>query len=112
MQAGEAASSAYQAASTPIVATLNHQRSHQTQDTHTSQSVTTQASAGGNLNIIATDGSINSEGARLTAEGNALLHAKDNINLSFARDSHNQSATSKSSGFNLDTRKWSSPIGA
>ncbi|NUE66648.1 filamentous hemagglutinin N-terminal domain-containing protein, partial [Snodgrassella sp. ESL0253] len=41
MQAGEAASSAYQAASTPIVATLNHQRSHQTQDTHTSQSVTT-----------------------------------------------------------------------
>ncbi|WP_239353067.1 hemagglutinin repeat-containing protein, partial [Snodgrassella communis] len=112
MQAGEAASSAYQAASTPIVATLNHQRSHQTQDTHNSQSVTTQASAGGNLNIIATDGSINSQGARLTAEGNALLHAKDNINLGFARDSHNQSATSKSSGINLDTRKWNSPIGA
>ncbi|WP_180297120.1 hemagglutinin repeat-containing protein, partial [Snodgrassella communis] len=112
MQAGEAASSAVQAANTPVVITMNHQRSHQTQDTHNSQAVTTQASAGGNLNIIATDGSINSEGARLTAEGNALLHAKDSINLGFARDSHNQSATSKSSGFNLDTRKWSSPIGA
>ena len=112
MQAGEAASSAVQAANTPVVITMNHQRSHQTQDTHNSQAVSTQASAGGNLNIIATDGSINSEGARLTAEGNALLHAKDSINLGFARDSHNQSATSKSSGFNLDTRKWSSPIGA
>lgn len=35
----------------------------------------TQATAKGNLNIIATEGSINSQGAQLSAEGDALLHA-------------------------------------
>ena len=111
MQLGEAASSAYQAASTPIVVTMGHQRTHQTHDSHDSTAVTSELTAGGNLNIIATEGNINSEGAKLSAEGDAILYAKDNINLSFARDQHHESASSKSSGFNLDTRKWSSPLG-
>ena len=111
MQLGEAASSAYQAASTPIVVTLSHQRSHQTRDVHQRTAVGSELTAGGNLNLIAKGGDITSEGGKLSAEGDAILYAKDNINLSFARDAHSESASSKTSGFNFDNRNWNSSFG-
>ena len=61
----------------------------------------TQAEAKGNLNIIATGGNINSQGAQLAVEGDALLHAKDNINLNYVTDRQDQTANSKQSGLVL-----------
>ncbi len=55
--------------------------------------------------------SINSQGAQLSAEGNALLHAKNNINLGFATDSHSQTADGRRSGFAIDNRDHLSPAG-
>ncbi|MET7142452.1 hemagglutinin repeat-containing protein [Xanthomonas sp. PPL139] len=43
-----------------------------------------QVSAGGNLTLLASDGSITSQGTQLSAEGNALLLASQNIDLGVA----------------------------
>lgn len=112
MAHGEAVGKAGMAAQTPIVLTASNQKTNRTQDSSSSQAVVTQASAkGGNLNIIATEGNINSQGAQLSAEGDALLHAKDTINLSFATDHQDQSAKSQTKGFSVDNRDWSAPAG-
>lgn len=71
----------------------------------------TQATAKGNLNIIATEGSINSQGAQLSAEGDALLHAKENINLNVAQSHSEQTVDRKQSGFSIDNRDWAAPAG-
>ncbi len=111
MQQANAIDKAFMAAKTPIVFTAGSHKSDQTSDSSTTQAVVTQAKAAGNLNIIATAGNINSQGAQLSAEGDALLHAKDTINLAYATDHQEQTASSKQSGFSIDTRDWLAPAG-
>ncbi|WP_434279040.1 hemagglutinin repeat-containing protein [Acinetobacter sp. CE-15] len=111
MSRAEALNKAAQAAITPVVVTAGSHKSSQTSDYNNTQAVVTQAIAKGNLNIIATDGSINSQGAQLAAEGNALLHAKDSINLDYVTDHEAQTANSKQSGFSIDNRDKSAPAG-
>ncbi|WP_174492312.1 hemagglutinin repeat-containing protein [Acinetobacter sp. Marseille-Q1623] len=111
MSQADAIDKATQAAMTPIVLTAGSHKSNQTSDYSTNTAVVTQASAQGNLNIIATEGNINSQGAQLSAEGDALLHAKDNINLSYATDQEQQTANSKQSGFSIDNRNMLAPAG-
>lgn len=111
MSRADAIDKATQAATTPIVVTAGSHKSKQTSDYAKTNAVVTQASAQGNLNIIATEGNINSQGAQLSAEGDALLHAKDNINLSYATDKEQQTANSKQSGFSIDNRNMLAPAG-
>lgn len=111
MSSAEALNKAAQAAITPVVVTAGSHKSSQNSDYNNTQAVVTQAAAKGNLNIIATDGSINSQGAQLAAEGNALLHAKNNINLDYVTDHEAQTANSQQSGFSLDNRDKSAPAG-
>ncbi|WP_353887592.1 hemagglutinin repeat-containing protein [uncultured Acinetobacter sp.] len=99
------------AAQTPIVITGGNQKTQHSTNSSSSQAVVTEATAKGNLNIIAKGGSINSEGAKLSAEGDALLHATENITLGFAKDHQYQNAQSKQSGFSVDNRDWAAPAG-
>ncbi|MEQ1322419.1 hemagglutinin repeat-containing protein [Acinetobacter soli] len=99
------------AAQTPIVITGGSQKTQQNSNSSSSQAVVTEATAKGNLNIIANGGSISSEGAKLSAEGDALLHATENITLGFAKEHQDQNAQSKQSGFSIDNRDWAAPAG-
>lgn len=111
MAQGEAARKASMAAMTPVTIQAGSNKTNQVSNTSSTQAVVTQATAKGNLNIIATEGSINSQGAKLTAEGDALLHAKENINLGIAESHSEQTADRKQSGFSIDNRDWAAPAG-
>ena len=106
-----AVNEAAMAAGTPVVIRAGASSERNIKDSSRSEAVTTAAVAGRHLNIIATAGDINSQGAQLSAEGNALLHAKNNINLGFATDSHSQTAEGYRSGFAIDNRDHLSPAG-
>lgn len=110
MSHAEAVNKAAQAATT-VVVTGGSQKITQGSTYSTTQAVVTQAEAQGNLNIIATEGSIRSQNAQLSAEGDALLHAKDNIHLSYATDTESQTSRSKQRGFSIDNRDKSAPAG-
>lgn len=92
------------AASTPMVITAHSTTSSTNGTQETSSATASTLTAGGNLNIIATDGSINSQGTQMSAEGNALLLAKENINLNVAHSSESASSNTSSHGFTLDNR--------
>ncbi|WP_230338125.1 hemagglutinin repeat-containing protein [Paralysiella testudinis] len=108
---GIAVGKAGMAATTPIVVAGGRSRSSSEQNSSHSQAVVSELAAGGNLNIIATEGKIRSQGAQISAEGDALLSARDNITLEFARDSQSQSAQSRRSGFAIDNRDHIMPVG-
>ncbi|MFC5921712.1 hemagglutinin repeat-containing protein, partial [Neisseria weixii] len=105
IQGGDAIGKAIYAATTPVVFTAGRQKSSESRHSEGTQAVVTSVSAQGDLNIIATDGNIKSEGAKLAAEGNALLSATESIELGFARDTAAQSGERKRSGFSIDNRE-------
>jgi filamentous hemagglutinin len=111
MAQGEAVRKASMAAMTPVTIQAGSNKTNQVSNTSSTRAVVTQATAKGNLNIIATEGSINSQGAELSAEGDALLHAKENINLGIAESHSEQTADRKQSGFSIDNRDWAAPAG-
>lgn len=78
--------------------------SNSTQSHATSEARTSTLTAGKDLTILATDGSITSQGAQISAEGNALILAKDNIKFDVAHNTESRSQDSKKSGFSIDTR--------
>ena len=111
MSSAETARKASMAAATPVVITASHQKINNSSQSISTQSVGTEVTAGGNLNIIATDGDIRSQGAKISAEGDALLHAKNNIDLLAVSNTESQSADTKRSGFSIDTRDHLAPLG-
>ncbi|WP_373357803.1 hemagglutinin repeat-containing protein [Acinetobacter lactucae] len=111
MAQGEAVRKASMAAMTPVTIQAGNNKTNEVSNTSSTQAVVTQATAKGNLNIIATEGNINSQGAQLSAEGDALLHAKENINLGVAENHSEQTADRKQSGFSIDNRDWAAPAG-
>jgi len=111
MAQGEAVRKASMAAMTPVTIQAGSKKTNEVSNASSTQAVVTQATAKGNLNIIATEGSINSQGAQLSAEGDALLHAKENINLGVAESHSEQTADRKQSGFSIDNRDWAAPAG-
>ncbi|MDP1775195.1 MAG: hemagglutinin repeat-containing protein, partial [Moraxellaceae bacterium] len=88
---------------------IGSQKSSAAQNTEISTARVSTVQAGGNLNIMASDGSIVSEGARLSAEGNALLLAKENIVLGVAENTEGQRSNSRSSGWSVGAS--SMPVG-
>ncbi|WP_047761821.1 hemagglutinin repeat-containing protein, partial [Neisseria arctica] len=110
LQRDDAIGKAIHAAAQVTVFTAGRQKSSESRHSEGTQAVVTAATAQGDLNIIATDGNIRSEGAKLAAEGNALLSATESIELGFARDTAAQSGERKRSGFSIDNRE-AIPIG-
>jgi len=92
------------AASTAVVVQAGSRSSEATQDHATSGARVSTLKAGGDLTILATGGSIASEGANMSAEGNAMLMAKDNINLGVAHNTEGQAQDSKAKGASFDNR--------
>jgi filamentous hemagglutinin len=92
------------AATTAVTVQFGSKSSTSNQNQSTSEARTTSLNAGKDLTILATDGSINSQGAQLSAEGNAMLVAKDSIKLDVAHNTESKSQDSKSSGFSFDNR--------
>ncbi|MCW0389735.1 hypothetical protein NB690_000309 [Xanthomonas sacchari] len=88
------------AALTPVVIQAGSHRSNANQNDSTSTARVSQVSAGGNLTLLASDGSITSQGTQLSAEGNALLLASQNIELGVAH-------TTESSGNDSRGKGWS-----
>ncbi|UOO82818.1 hemagglutinin repeat-containing protein [Uruburuella testudinis] len=107
-----AAFKAGQAAITPLVVGGGRSKSSAAQNNSRTQAVVSELAAGQHLNIIATEGGIRSEGAQISAEGDALLSARDSIRLGFAADDQNQSAQSRRSGLSIDNRDHLMPLGS
>ncbi|MFL9583794.1 hemagglutinin repeat-containing protein [Stenotrophomonas sp. AB1(2024)] len=92
----EGTASGVRAATTSTVVTGGSQRSNGTQSHSTSDARVTQLAAGGDMTLIANGGSITSQGAQLSAEGDALLLATKDIVFDVAHNT--ESSTSQSSG--------------
>jgi filamentous hemagglutinin len=89
----------YRAATTAMVVQAGSHRSNSAENGSTSDARVSQLTAGGNLTLIATDGSITSQGAQMSAEGNAVLAASKDIVFDVA---HNTAASGNSS----DGKGW------
>ena len=111
MQRSSASAKASQAAGTPVVISGGRSRSTQTQDSSSTEAVGSSLTAGRHLSIRATEGSIEAKDAQISAEGDALLYASDDIRLLAAADSRRQTGSSKRSGFSIDNRDHITPFG-
>lgn len=92
------------AATTPVVIQAHSRSARATEDTATSQARVSTLTAGEDLTILATDGSLTSEGSRISAEGDAVLAARKDIQLDVARTLESQRRESQASGWSLDNR--------
>ena len=111
MQRSSASAKASQAAGTPVVISGGRSRSTQTQDSSSTEAVGSSLTAGRHLSIRATEGNIEAKGTQISAEGDALLYARDDIRLLAAADSRRQTGSSKRSGFSIDNRDHITPFG-
>ncbi|MBI3713185.1 MAG: hemagglutinin repeat-containing protein, partial [Burkholderiales bacterium] len=82
---------------------VGNKQANTAQNDNSSTAKVSTLTAGKDLTIIATDGSITSQGTQLTAEGNALLLAKNNILLDVAHTTQGQDQSTKASGWGIDT---------
>ena len=101
---GEALADGVVAATTPIVVQAGSKSASSSQNMATSTAQISSLTAGKNLTVLATDGSITSQGATMSAGGDALLIAKDNINLDVAHKLQSQDQSSTAKGWSVDNR--------
>ena len=92
------------AATTAVTVQFGSKSANSNQNQSTSTARTTSLNAGKDLTILATDGSINSQGTQMSAEGNAMIVAKDGIKFDVAHNTETGSQDAKSSGFSFDNR--------
>ncbi|KQZ27064.1 hemagglutinin repeat-containing protein [Duganella sp. Root1480D1] len=92
------------AATTAVTVQFGAKSSTSHQNQSISDARSTSLNAGKDLTILATDGSINSQGTQMSAEGNAMIVAKDSIKLDVAHNTESKSQDSKASGFSFDNR--------
>lgn len=107
----EGTASGVRAATTSTVVTAGSQRSDGTQSHSTSDARVTQLAAGGDMTLIANGGSITSQGAQLSAEGNALLLATKNISFDVAHNTESSSSESSGKGWGLANNTSGLPFG-
>nr|WP_324292678.1 hemagglutinin repeat-containing protein [Xanthomonas oryzae] len=98
----EGAAAGTMAAITPVVIQASSHRANASQTESKSDARVSQLAAGGNLTLLASDGSITSQGAQLSAEGNAVLLASKDIVFDIAHNtqSSGNASTGKGWGFN------------
>ncbi|MDL5364131.1 hemagglutinin repeat-containing protein [Xanthomonas sp. NCPPB 2654] len=99
------------AATTPVVIQAGAHRSNDAQNDSTSDARVSQLSAGGNLTLLASDGSITTQGAQLSAEGNALLLASQNIVFDVAHNTESSGNASTGKGWGFANNTASPPFG-
>ncbi|MGW8393129.1 hemagglutinin repeat-containing protein [Pseudoduganella sp. HUAS MS19] len=100
----EGAAEGGMAAVSVVNAQISNKSTNSTQNHATSEARTSTLTAGKDLTILATDGSITSQGAQISAEGNALILAKDSIKFDVAHNTETRSQDTRKSGFSIDTR--------
>ncbi|WP_255423937.1 hemagglutinin repeat-containing protein [Xanthomonas sp. SI] len=99
------------AATTAVVIQAGAHRSNDAQNDSTSDARVSQLSAGGNLSLLASDGSITSQGAQLSADGNALLLASQNIVFDVAHNTESSGNASTGKGWGYANNTASPPFG-
>jgi len=107
---GDAIGDGALAASTPVVVQAGSRSASGSQDHATSSAQVSSLTAGNNLTVLATGGSITSQGASMSAGGDATLIAKDSINLDVAHSFETQGQTNTAKGWSTDNR-GSLPVG-
>src|SRR5450830_1696562 len=101
---GDAFSDGAQAATTAAVLQAGSHSANSSQSQALSTAQVSSLTAGNNLTILATGGSITSQGANMSAEGDATLIARDNILLDVAHSTQSQGQTNTAQGLSLDNR--------
>lgn len=107
----EGTASGVRAATTSTVVTGGSQRSNGSQSHSTSDARVTQLAAGGDMTLIANGGSITSQGAQLSAEGNALLLATKDIVFDVAHNTESSSSQSSGKGWGFANNTSGLPVG-
>jgi filamentous hemagglutinin len=107
----EGTASGVRAATTSTVIAGGSQRSNGSQSHSTSDARVTQLAAGGDMTLIANGGSITSQGAQLSAEGNALLLATKDIVFDVAHNTESSSSESSGKGWGFANNTSGLPFG-
>ncbi len=107
----EGTASGVRAATTSVVVSGGSQRSNGNQSHSTSDARVTQLAAGGNMTLIANGGSITSQGAQLSAEGNALLLATKDIVFDVAHNTETSTSQSSGKGWGFANNTSGLPVG-
>ncbi|NIJ84561.1 filamentous hemagglutinin [Xanthomonas arboricola] len=98
----EGAAAGTMAAITPVVIQASSHRSNASQKESTSDARVSQLAAGGNLTLLASDGSITSQGTQMSAEGNALLLASKDIVFDVAHNTQSSGNASAGKGWGFN----------
>lgn len=104
LRRGEAIGEGAMAATTAVVVQAGSRSASGSEDHASSGARVDTLRAGGDLTILADGGSIASAGAQMSAEGNALLAATDNIVFDVVHSRESQAQTSQSRGASFDNR--------
>ncbi|MEQ3438657.1 hemagglutinin repeat-containing protein [Stenotrophomonas maltophilia] len=107
----EGAASGLRAATTSTVVTAGSQRTNSEQSHSTSDARVSQLAAGGDLTLIANGGSILSQGTQMSAEGNAVLLATQNIVFDVAHNTERSDSSSRGKGWGFANNISGLPFG-
>ena len=103
----EAGADAVELMSRGIVPYLEHKRSKSDKTTIETTAKVTALNAGGQLNVVASEGDIRTQGTQIAAEKGATFLASNNIELGTAENTHTQQANTSDKGFSLgDANKY------
>lgn len=91
--------------------TAGSQRSNSNQSHSTSEARVSNLNAGGNLTLIANGGSITSQGAQMSAEGDAALLATKDIVFDVAHNTERSGSDSRGKGWGIATNSAGLPFG-
>lgn len=103
----EAGADAVELMSRGIVPYLEHKRSKSDKTTIETTAKVTAVNAGGQLNVVASEGDIRTQGTQIAAEKGATFLASNNIELGTAENTYIQQANTSDKGFSLgDANKY------
>ena len=103
----EAGADAVELMSRGIVPYLEHKRSKSDKTTTETTAKVTAVNAGGQLNVVASEGDIRTQGTQIAAEKGATFLASNNIELGTAENTYTQQANTSDKGFSLgDANKY------
>ena len=103
----EAGADAVELMSRGIVPYLEHKRSKSDKTTVETTAKVTAVNAGGQLNVVASEGDIRTQGTQIAAEKGATFLASNNIELGAAENTYTQQANTSDKGFSLgDANKY------
>ena len=103
----EAGADSVELMSRGIVPYLEHKRSKSDKTTTETTAKVTAVNAGGQLNVVASEGDIRTQGTQIAAEKGATFLASNNIELGTAENTYTQQANTSDKGFSLgDANKY------